>query len=88
MQVTLTSEQHRRAKEKAAASGVSLAECIRRVVAADLDERRPSGDIRAIIGIVDSGGCDVARDNETARVHRRALTRSYDGGNGQLQGRQ
>ncbi|MDN5857694.1 MAG: hypothetical protein L0H84_03650 [Pseudonocardia sp.] len=61
MQVTLDREHHRRAAEKAAQLGLSLAEYIRRVVAADLDPSGTAdGDISEIFGIGDSGGSDVA----------------------------
>lgn len=65
MQVTLDAEQHRRAAAKAEALGVSLAEYLRRVVAADLEEAPAvRGDISEVFGIGDSGGSDVARDKD------------------------
>ncbi len=62
MQVTLDRDHHQRAAEKAAGLGLSLAEYIRRLVAADLDQpANPRADISEIFGIGDSGGSDVAR---------------------------
>lgn len=61
MQVTLERQQHARAAEKASQLGVSLAEYIRGLVAADLDrDEAVDGDISEIFGIGDSGGADVA----------------------------
>lgn len=61
MQVTLRPDEHRRAKAKAAAAGVSLAEYIRRLVAADLGDPQPSADVSALFVIGDSGGSNIAR---------------------------
>jgi hypothetical protein len=60
-QITLPPDEHRRARAKAAALGISLAEYIRRLVRADLGEPRPAGDISLIFGLGDSGGSDIAR---------------------------
>jgi hypothetical protein len=59
-QVLLDSELHRRARAKAAALGVSLAEYLRRLVAADLGEVRPRGRVEAIFDLGHSGGSDIA----------------------------
>jgi hypothetical protein len=59
-QIMLDPDEHRRASEKAAASGISLAEYIRRLVSADLDVSLPT-DISSIIGIGDSGGSNIAK---------------------------
>lgn len=76
-QITLDPEQHRRARERAAELGVSLAEYIRTLVHHDLSEERATYDASAIIGLGDSGGSDVARkkqeylgDAVDARQHR------------------
>jgi hypothetical protein len=62
MQVTLEDGQHRRAKAKAAAAGVSLAEYLRRLVAADLGEVDAiTADVTVLFDLGDSGGSDVAR---------------------------
>ncbi|MGI8425843.1 MAG: hypothetical protein ACR2FO_03020 [Actinomycetota bacterium] len=60
-QVSLDSEQHRKAKSKAAELGLSLAEYVRRLVDRDLE--RPSrtvSDIAALFDLGDSGGSDVS----------------------------
>jgi uncharacterized protein (UPF0261 family) len=62
-QVTLDSDTHRRAKQRAADRGISFAEYIRQVVEGDLGEE-PRSDIDAIVGIGDSGGSNVAREKE------------------------
>jgi len=52
-QITLDPELHRRARERAAELGISLAEYIRRLVAADL-EPAPTADVSAIFDLFDS----------------------------------
>ena len=65
MQVTLDREDHRRAAEKASQLGVSLAEYIRGLVAADLDpDAAAAGDISEIFGVGDSRGSDVAANED------------------------
>jgi len=60
-QITLSPENHRRARRRAAELGISLAEYIRRLVDVDLREAAsPPADISAIFGLGDSGGSDVA----------------------------
>ena len=59
-QVTLDAQEHRRAKERAAQLGISLAEYVRRLVASDLGGRRQSADPAVIFNLGDSGGSDVA----------------------------
>jgi hypothetical protein len=63
-QVTLDADAHRRAKRRAAERGVSLAEYVRQVVDRDLGEQPKRGDIKAIFGLFDSGGSDIARFKE------------------------
>ena len=58
--MTLSAEEHRRARARATARGVSLAEYIRTLVAADAADTTPAGDVTEIFGIGDSGGSDVA----------------------------
>jgi hypothetical protein len=60
-QISLSPEEHRRARAKAADLGISLAEYIRRLVRSDLGEPQPTGDISLIFGLGDSGGSDIAR---------------------------
>ena len=59
-QITLDPEDHRRARAKAAALGVSLAEYVRRLVARDLESPRPAFDVASLFNLDDSGGSDVA----------------------------
>ena len=62
LQVTLSSEEHQRAKRRAAELGISLAEFVRRSVDRALDEPgRQKSDISAIFGIGHSGGSNVAK---------------------------
>lgn len=59
-QIMLDPTEHRRATERAAEEGISLAEYIRRLVRADA-ELPPPTDIRSIMGIGDSGGSNIAK---------------------------
>jgi hypothetical protein len=60
-QVTLSRENHRLARRRAADLGISLAEYIRRLVDDDLRSATPpKADISVIFGLGDSGGSDVA----------------------------
>jgi hypothetical protein len=64
-QITLPPEDHRRARARAAELGVSLAEYVRRLVAADLgrDERASAG-IDAIFNLGRGGDSDIARQKD------------------------
>lgn len=77
-QIALEAEQHALVKRKAAESGISMAEYIRRLVQRDLQQAAPGADISEIFGIGDSGGSDIAVDRKeataeaiTARAARR-----------------
>jgi hypothetical protein len=59
-QIMLDPELHRRARARAAALGLSLAEYVRRLVAADLVEQRPTGRVDNVFNLGDSGASDVA----------------------------
>lgn len=59
-QITLSAEEHRRAKAKAAELGISLAEYFRRLVAQDLSPTPPKKGF-TFIGMGDSKGSDVGR---------------------------
>jgi len=59
-QIALQAEDHRRAKDRAAGLGVSLAEYVRRLVARDLGELRPQADPGLIFDLGSSAGSDVA----------------------------
>ncbi len=64
-QIALDSEDHRRAKRRAAELNISLAEYVRRAVRHDLGEKdRPKADVSAIFGLGSSGGSDVARHKD------------------------
>ena len=64
VQVSLPPEEHRRAKERAAALGLSFAEYVRRLVADDLGEPTTRGDVRDLFDLGDSGGSDIARHKD------------------------
>lgn len=63
-QITLNPQQHRRARQRAAELGVSLAEYVRGLVRRDLGEDEPRGDVSAILALGDSGDSDVARHKD------------------------
>lgn len=63
-QITLTPELHRKARTRAAQLGVSLAEYIRGLVAADLGEPDRVAEPSLVFGLGDSGGSDVARHKD------------------------
>lgn len=65
MQVTLDDEEHRRVKRRAAAAGLSLAEYIRQLVAADSDaDLPPQPSIEEVFDLGSSGGADVGRHKD------------------------
>jgi hypothetical protein len=65
MQITLDPEAQRRARAKAAELGISVAEYVRRLVASDLGESRPTADISILFDLVDEGvPTDIARDKD------------------------
>jgi hypothetical protein len=63
-QITLTPEQHRRARVKSSTLGISLAEYIRRLVDADLGGRSNRPDVAKVFDLGESGGSDVAADKD------------------------
>lgn len=63
-QITLATENHRRARRRASDLGISLAEYLRRLVQADLGEEPNRGDVSALFALGDSGGSDVARHKD------------------------
>jgi hypothetical protein len=65
-QIALDSEDHRRAKRRAAEQGISLAEYVRRAVRHDLggEAERPKAEISEIFGLFDSGGSNVAKHKD------------------------
>jgi hypothetical protein len=65
-QIALDSEDHRRAKRRAAELNISLAEYVRRAVRHDLGgEGSKKADIDAIFALGASGGSDVARHKDS-----------------------
>jgi len=77
-QITLDSRMLRRARERAAEFGISLAEYIRRLVASDLEGPVPPMDPSFVFDLGDSGGSDIAQNKDrmvaeglTARRTRR-----------------
>ena len=63
-QIYLPTEEHRRARRRAAELGVSLAEYVRRLVREDLAGPSRSGDVTALFAFSDSGGADVANHKD------------------------
>lgn len=75
-QIALEAADHRRAKQRAADLGVSLAEYVRSTVRRDLGDPAKRGDITELFGIADSGGSDVSRNKdryvaEAVEAHQR-----------------
>lgn len=60
-QISFDTEEHKRAKARAASLVISLAEYIRGLVRRDLEEELPAADISAIFDLGSSGGSDIAR---------------------------
>jgi hypothetical protein len=80
MQVTLDDDEHRQAKKKAAAAGVSLAEYIRRVVAADLADTDRSGHpVHEVFDLGSSAGSDVAQHKDAYVGEATAAARTSRG---------
>lgn len=63
-QLSFEREMLRRARSRAEKLGISLAEYVRRLVAADLEERRPPSDPAAVFDLGSSGGSDVSREKD------------------------
>jgi hypothetical protein len=61
-QISLSPEDHRRARARASELGISLAEYIRRLVARDLRAEREPGPVSALFGLGSSGeDADVSK---------------------------
>ncbi len=78
-QITLDPDTQRRAQAKAAKLGISFAEYVRRIVAADIGEQKRRADISSIIGLGDSGGTNISRDKDKLigeAISKRKLKRS------------
>ncbi len=63
-QITLDPELHRRARERAAELGISLAEYIRRLVARDLEPVARVADVSVFFDLGSSEGSDIARHKD------------------------
>ncbi len=63
-QITLDSQAHRRARQRASELGVSLAEYFRRLVARDLAGPQPQRDVTAIFDLGSSGGSNIAHNKD------------------------
>jgi len=65
MQITMDPDMQRRAQAKAAELGISFAEYIRRLVAGDLGERKPTADISVVFDLgASEEPTDIARDKD------------------------
>jgi hypothetical protein len=63
-QLSLTMEQHRRARRRAEELGISMAEYVRRLVDADLKGLSQPVKIDAVFDLGDSGGSDVEKHKD------------------------
>lgn len=63
-QVTLETQTHRRARQRASELGVSLAEYVRRLVAHDLAGPQGEVDVKCMFDLGKSGGSDIARNKD------------------------
>ena len=70
-QLSFEREMLRDARDRAGELGISLAEYVRRLVAADLEGEAPDVDPGAVFNLGSSGGSDIARDKD--RMVRRAF---------------
>ena len=65
IQISLSPEDHRRARSRAHQLGISLAEYVRRLVADDLGARAQPQRRDALFDLGDSGGSDIAVDKHS-----------------------
>ncbi len=63
-QLSFERETLRRARKRAGELGISLAEYVRRLVAADLEGPSPEADPSAVFNLGSSAGSDVAREKD------------------------
>jgi len=63
-QISLEPELRNRARKRAAALGISLAEYVRRLLMRDLDRPARAAEPSLVFDLGDSGGSDVARDKD------------------------
>ena len=79
-QISLDSEAHRKARQRASALGVSFAEYVRRLVDADLGEpQRAVVDVDAVFDLGSGGETDVGRDKDRLVGEAVAAAGSSDG---------
>jgi hypothetical protein len=64
-QITLETQAHRRARQRASELGVSLAEYVRRLVARDLASPQARGDVTSVFDLGNSGGSDIAKNKDS-----------------------
>lgn len=63
-QLSFPAEDLQRAKARARQLGISLTECVRRLVADDLEPAGAGSEPRAVFDRGRSGGTDIARDKD------------------------
>jgi hypothetical protein len=64
-QITLETQTHRRARQRASELGVSLAEYMRRLVSRDLAGPQAEADVTRVFDLGRSGNSDVAKNKES-----------------------
>ena len=65
-QITLETQAHRRARQRASELGVSLAEYVRLLVARDLaSPEQPPGDVTSVFDLGSAGGSDIAKNKDS-----------------------
>ena len=64
-QITLDTQIHRRARQRAGELGVSLAEYVRRLVARDLSGPQGKPNVASVFDLGNSGGSDIAKHKDT-----------------------
>lgn len=64
-QITLETQTHRRARQRASELGVSLAEYMRRLVARDLAGPEAKADVTRVFDLGKSSGSDIAKDKDS-----------------------
>ena len=82
-QVTLETQTHRQARQRASELGVSLAEYMRRLVARDLAGPQAKADVSSVFDLGKSNGSDVSKNKDSmigeafrARSTKPATTKS------------
>lgn len=64
-QITMENQVYRRARQRAADMGVSLAEYVRRLVTRDLARPEAASEVDCIFDLGSSGGADIANKKHT-----------------------